>query len=196
MHSNRTIKSLLAVVFVGVPLLVQADNAPAPKSEETFQSTCVKAWLGRDNTTKDQVDYKNFGEQYCECAATQPLQDSAAVDKAAQVCMTRTLLHDALNSLEEDNELTGASEADIDESCHDRWSLVYPKMDDRLKQVATSYCGCAKSELKTLIKNSDNMTDKEYDNKINDIAASCAAQLAKSNSTESPAPQSGTTSQQ
>lgn len=199
MHVNNSIKSLVAVVFVGIPLFVQAaDDAAtaAPKSEDTFQSTCVKAWLGRDNTAKDKVDYKNFGEQYCSCASTQPLQDSAAVDKAAQVCMTRTLLHDALNILEEDNALKGASEADIDQSCHDRWSLVYPTMDDRLKQVATTYCGCAKTELKTLIKNSENMTDNEYDSKINDIAASCAAQLAKSNThSESPASQSNNASQ-
>lgn len=172
----KNLKLALAVVYVSLsPLCVYADDTT--KKEDTFQSTCVTAWLGRYGDIKEAVDYKNFGEKYCECASTQPLQDSAAVDKAAQVCMTRTLLHDAVDSMEEDKKLDNATAADIGEYCHDRWDLVYPKMDDKLKSTAATYCDCANPEILSLIKGSDSMTDKQYYDKIDEIAATCSAKL-------------------
>lgn len=154
------------------------ENSNAPtKAEETFQSTCVNAWLGRFPDVKDKTDYKNFGEEYCTCASTQPLEGSEAIDKAAKTCMTRTLLTDAMNKLEEDGAMDDATASSIDEYCMARWNLAYPQMDDKLKQVSSTYCGCAKDKLLSLIKDSTDMTDKQYYDHINEIAANCSAQL-------------------
>lgn len=172
----KQISSLAAVILFAVsPLIYAADMTPTDK--ETFHSTCVNAWLGRFKDVKDKTDYQNFGDKYCECAGTQPLEGSDAIDKAAKICMTRTLLSNAMDKLEEDGDLEEATESSIDEYCMGRWQLVYPQMNDRLKQVATTYCGCAKSKLLSLIKDSNDMTDKQYYDHIDTIASTCSANL-------------------
>lgn len=146
----------------------------------TFQSTCVNAWMGRNTDVTDKMDFKNFGEKYCKCAETQqPLDSQEAVNKAAQVCMSRTLLQDAMDNVEEKVGLDKVTSQDIENACQDRWHLVYPKMDDNDKKIASSYCSCANSKLADLSKRAANMTDDEYYKEINGIAATCSGKEGK-----------------
>lgn len=147
---------------------------PAKPGNDSFQSVCINAWMEKADTAKDKVDYKNFGEKYCGCAASQPLDTDAAIQKAIQLCMSRTLLHDAMDSMEEAVGLPKASEADITNYCQDRWNLIYPEISDENKKKTIAYCDCAKPKLMDLVKQSDNITDKQYDDGINDIAAACS----------------------
>lgn len=159
------------VLSMFVSLTVHAD--PQPQSGD-FQTLCTGAWMKKADEAKDKVDYQNFGEKYCNCASKQPLDNDAAVKKAIQLCMSRTLLHDSMDSLEEEINLSKAKESDINDYCLDRWSLVLPKQTDDDKKLINSYCQCAQPKLMALIKQSDNMTDKEYEAGIDKVADDCA----------------------
>ena len=183
--SFSILKQALIAVTIGVfSLSAYADG-------ESFQTVCTNAWMQKSGDATDKVDYKNFGEKYCGCAAAQPLDNEAAVQKAIQLCMSRTLLHDAMDSLEEEVGLSEAKDTDITEYCADRWNLIYPKQSDEDKKITSAYCECAKPKLMDLIKQSDNMTDKQYDDGINDVAAACSGNVKQetpSANTSNPAP--------
>lgn len=167
--------SLLALVAVScLPLAVQAEET---KADESFQSICVNSWMKRANEAKDQVDYKDFGEKYCGCAAAQPLENNAAIDAAIQLCMSRTLLVDAMDSVEEEIGLDKVVADDVSKACLDRWSLVYPNMTEQGKVASKAYCDCANPKLMDLVKASDNMTDKDYADQINAVAATCSSEI-------------------
>ncbi|KTD05114.1 hypothetical protein [Fluoribacter gormanii] len=154
---------------------------------EDFQSRCTNAWMKKADEVKDKVDFKNFGEKYCGCAAKQPLDNEAAVQKAAQVCISRTLLHDAMDSIEEDVGLDKAKDSDVADYCQSRWALVIPKQTDEDKKLINTFCDCAKPKLVDLLKKSNDMTDKQYYAEIDTVADTCAESTASSSKSE-PAP--------
>ncbi|KTD40222.1 hypothetical protein [Legionella parisiensis] len=158
--------SILALTMLS--LSVNADSA------EDFQTRCTEAWMKHAEEAKDKVDFKNFGEKYCSCAAKQPLDNEAAFQKAAKLCMSRTLLHDAMDSIEDDIGLSKAKDSDVADYCQDRWDLVLPKPTDEDKKLITAYCECAKPKLVELLKKSNDMTDKQYYSEIDDVADTCA----------------------
>ncbi|KTD66235.1 hypothetical protein [Legionella shakespearei] len=175
-----------AVVAVTISVLACTSYAdPAPNS--SFQSQCVDAWMKKADQATDKVDYKNFGEKYCGCAAAMPLDNDQAIQKAIQQCMSRTLLHDAMDSLDEEVGLSDAKDTDVDEYCQDRWNLIYPNQTDADKKVTGAYCECAKPKLLDLIKQSDNMTEKQYNESIDSIAASCSGSVKEEQPTTAPA---------
>ena len=122
----------------------------------------------------DKVDFQNFGEKYCACAANKPLDNDAAVQKAIRyVCQERYFMMPWTHSKKRLG-LSEAKDTDINEYCVDRWNLVYPKQSDAEKQIVKAYCECAKPKLIDLIKQSDNVTDKQYDEGIDSIADACS----------------------
>ncbi|CEK10966.1 hypothetical protein [Legionella hackeliae] len=174
-------KSILAAILLGIPLFGNATSGDVPASTDTsqtsFQSSCVGSWMKRIDDIKDKIDYKNFGEKYCECAAQQPLDTQEAINKTMQLCMSQTLLQDTMDSLENEVGLEKATDSDVNEYCQDRFSLVFPQMGDKDKQAAESYCSCAKPKLAALLKTADDMTDKQYSDEIKNIAATCSANV-------------------
>ena len=167
------IKQILIAAVAGFfSFAIHAD--PAKPAGVSFQAACTNAWMEKSADAKDKVDYKNFGEKYCGCAAAQPLDDDAAVQKAIHVCMSRTLLHDAMDSMEDEIGLSKAKDTDIAEHCQDRWDLIYPKQTDADKKQTMAYCECAKPKLMDLVKQSDSMTDKQYDEGVDAVAATCS----------------------
>lgn len=174
---------MLIMMFISILLL-----STTAQSAESFQTMCINSWMKKIDASADKVDYKNFGEKYCGCAATQPLDNDASIQKAVQLCMSRTLLHDAMDSLEEEVGLSEAKDTDIIEYCNDRWTLVYPKQTAADKQVTTAYCECAKPKLMDLIKESDNITDKQYDDGINNVAAACSGNVKQETPAKPSAP--------
>lgn len=160
---------------------------------DSFQSVCINSWMQKIGGAADKVDYKNFGEKYCGCAAGQPLDNDAAIQKAIQLCMSRTLLHDAMDSLEEEVGLSEAKDTDVKEYCEDKWNLIYPKQTDEDKKFTSAYCECANPKLMDLMKQADNLTDKQYDEGIDTVAASCSGNVKQeapvaNTTTETPAP--------
>lgn len=182
--SFSIVKHALAISAVGLLSLSATVHA------EDFLASCTNAWMQKINDSADKVDFKNFGEKYCTCAANQlagqqsPTQEM--LQKAIQLCMSRTLLHDAMDSVEEEVGLSEAKDTDVMEYCADRWSLIYPKQTDEDKKFTTAYCECAKPKLMDLIKQSDNMTDKQYDEGIDNVAAACSGNVKE----ETPPPTS------
>ncbi|MBA2656626.1 MAG: hypothetical protein H0U70_06520 [Tatlockia sp.] len=144
------------------------------KQTESFQNICLSSWMKRISDLQDKVGYKNFGQKYCACALTQPLDTDTAVDKAIQLCMTRILLQDSMDSLEDSVGLNKATEAEVNQSCQNKWKLIYPQMSDQAQLNTNAFCSCAQPKLSMLIKNTDNMTDKDYYAQIDTIAASCS----------------------
>jgi hypothetical protein len=178
------LKPLSAALFASLfSLATYADTAP--QSPDAFETACTNAWMQGSDAAKDKVDYKNFGEKYCGCAAKQPLNNDGEVQTAIQLCMSRTLLHDAMDSLEDEVGLKKATDTDISGYCQNRWALVLPNLNDAEKQKTMAYCECAKPKLADLIKQSDNMTDKQYDEGIDTVAADCSSNAVVSKPTAS-----------
>lgn len=144
---------------------------------DSFQAVCTNSWMKKIDESTEKVDYKNFGEKYCECAAGQPLDNEAAIQKAIQLCMSRTLLHDAMDSLEEEVGIKEAKDSDVKEYCEDKWNLVYPKQTAEDKIITSAYCACANPKLMELMKQADGMTDKQYAEGIDSAAASCSGNV-------------------
>jgi len=168
--------TMLLVGFLPITAFAVEETKPA----ETFQSICLKSWMERANEAEDKVDFQNFGEKYCDCAATQqPLTTNEDVAKAAKVCMSRILLQDSMDNLTDELELSDVTEADVNEYCLDRWKLIYPSMDDKIKKTSEDYCSCAKPKLLELIKKMDSKTDKQFAAEINEVAANCSGQVGK-----------------
>ncbi|CEG56930.1 hypothetical protein [Legionella fallonii] len=187
--SFSIVKNVLAVSAVGLLSL----SATVHAADEDFLGACTNAWMQKINDSAEKVDYKNFGEKYCTCASNQ-LRDKKdltqdMLQKAMQLCMSRTLLHDAMDSVEEEVGLSEAKDTDVMEYCEDRWKLIYPKQTDDDKKITTAYCECAKPKLMDLIKQADNMTDKQYDDAIDSVAAACSGNVKQ----ETPPTASGTT---
>ena len=155
----------------------------SPESANAFNKTCVKTWMERADKTSDKVVFQDFGEKYCHCAETQPLANDADIDKAAKVCMARTLLYTTMNSFDSYKDLT---EDKITTACGEQWTIVYPGMDDKIKAFATSYCQCAAPKLLVIGKDADNLTDDQFNDKINDVAATCSAAITPSNAAPAP----------
>ncbi|WP_058534552.1 hypothetical protein [Legionella saoudiensis] len=163
-----------AAALFSFSVFAEDPAAAHPKEAADFLTICTNAWMEKSDAAKDKVDFKNFGEKYCACAASQPLGNDEAIQKAIHVCMSRTLLHDALDAMEDDVGLSKAQETDFIQFCQDRWNLIYPNLSAEDKKVTMAYCECAKPKVMTLIKQADNLTDKQYDDGVNDIAAACS----------------------
>jgi hypothetical protein len=187
---------LLNKIFIIVTVVLFSFTSYADDSAQKtnpFLTACTNSWMSKADQASDKVDYKNFGEKYCTCASLQPLDNDVAIKKAIQLCMSRTLLHDAMDSLEEEVGLSDAKDTDLTEYCQDRWNLIYPQQTDDVKKLTTAYCECAKPKLFDLIKQSESITDKQYEDSINTIAADCSGKVneeqpAASTTTTSPAP--------
>lgn len=141
---------------------------------ETLQSMCTKSWMKQVNDLANPVEFKNFGEKYCDCISKQRLNSDEEMKKAKQLCMSRTLLHDSMDTLEDDVGLSDAKGSDVMDSCQHTWSIVYPKLSDEDKKFTTDYCLCAKPKLIKLIKKADDLTDKAYYDQIDSVAAACS----------------------
>lgn len=176
-------KSVIAISIISLfPVVSHADDTN--KLNEIFQKSCVKAWMERAGEASDQVEFKNFGEKYCGCASSQPLDNDKAIDKAAQVCMSQTLMKDTMDGLSDQKGLSKVTEDDIDSACKDKWALIYPKMTDKDKVGIAAYCACAKTKLMPIVKDADNLTDKDFYTKVNGVAKDCAGDVEPDKSTK------------
>lgn len=142
-----------------------------------FQKTCVDTWVEKN---KGSADFRQFGEKYCGCAETQqPLDSDAAINKAIQVCMSRTLLQDAVDKLKATGPLSKISSDDLTKDCMNSWQLIYPSMNAQDKQAATNYCQCANPKLLELFKNSSSMSDTNLSTAVHGVAAACSGHVGK-----------------
>lgn len=182
----RSIKSAVCLLSV-LPLVAFAEETPK-KEAETFQEICTGSWMKRVDEVSDKVSYKSFGEKYCACALTQPLDTDAAVDKAIKLCISRTILEEGMNTLSSKVGLDKATDADISQYCMDKWNLIYPKITEPAKQTATAFCNCSQPKLVELLKNKAIVkTEKEQATQIDSIAETCSATIKTDNPSTKPA---------
>jgi hypothetical protein len=173
---NSLLKSMIATVVIGLSSMV-THAADSGNLQDVFKNACVKSWMERAGDSSDKVSYQNFGEKFCGCASTKPVGSDAEIDKAAQVCLSQTLLHDSMDTLEDKEGLSKINKDKLLASCQDKMMLIYPKMSDKAKGSATTYCQCASNKLDTLVKDQDNVTDKQFADKIDSIASDCSANI-------------------
>lgn len=159
-------KFTLAVIILSSFSLTGNTATTEGTLQNSFQTQCIDSWMKRLDNIRDKVDYKNFGEKYCECASQHPLDTQEAINKTMQLCISQTLLQDTMDSLENEVGLDKAASEEINEYCEDRFTLVFPTMNDKDKRTTASYCDCAEPKLAALLKVVDNLTDKEYSNEI------------------------------
>lgn len=162
-------KTLLVIVAaLLLPITVSADD-----TAQTFKTNCLKAWVDAHSST-DKVDFKNFGEKYCECASSKPLNTPENVNSAIQICMSQTILHDTMDNLEDKVGLDNVTEDAIQAGCIEKWKVIYPQMDEKLTTLINSFCQCVTPKLGDLTKNNANVTDKQWYEQIDQISATCA----------------------
>ncbi|MHB1947418.1 MAG: hypothetical protein ACYCQI_04815 [Gammaproteobacteria bacterium] len=140
---------------------------------EAFKTSCVNAWMDKAKAS-DQVEYKNFGEKYCDCVATQPIDTDAQMSSAAKLCMSRVLIHDTMDTLEDEVGLSNLNADKIQKGCLDKWNAIATALVGDAKGQVDNYCKCATPKLTDLNTNRDNYTDKEWATKIDSIADSCS----------------------
>ncbi|ASQ45654.1 hypothetical protein [Legionella clemsonensis] len=177
---------MLAVIALGSISMLGNTAATNNTTQNPFQSHCIDSWMKRMDS-RDKVDYKNFGEKYCECVSQYSLDTQETINKAMRLCMSQTLLQDTMDALENEVGLDKATGEDINEYCEDRFMLVFPTMDDKNRQVTASYCHCAEVKLATFLKTADSMTDKEYNDTIKNIASYCSENVQIERKMSSPA---------
>lgn len=146
----------------------------ANKQSESFETICLASWMKRFADVQDKLAYQNFGQKYCACALTQPLDTDTAVDKAIQVCMSRTLLAEAMDALRTQVSFEKATDKDINQFCQNKWKLIYPQMSAQAQQNTTAFCTCAQPKLAELVKNFKTMVDNDFKAQIDTIAGTCS----------------------
>ncbi len=167
---NPLLKTILATVVIGfIPLTSFADANAA------FKTSCVQGWMERAGDSSDKVAFQNFGEKFCDCASTKTITTDAEMGKAAQVCMSQTLLHSTMDTLEDKEGLRNATDTKISDSCMGVWNIIYPKMDDAAKAKATAYCQCAAPKLSAVAQ--EDVTDQQYTQKVSGVADDCAGNV-------------------
>lgn len=175
------LKLALALLILTSPLAYAATDAtpatPATtdtKTADAFKNRCVEVWVEKGTDVTDKVAYKNFGEKFCACAVDKPLDNDAAINKTAQLCMSQTLLHDSMDTLSDEKGLANLNTDQIQGACVAKWVSLYPKMADEAKTSTTNFCSCSAPQLNDLVKKQNDVTDKQYSDQINTIADGCA----------------------
>ncbi|MBA3535474.1 MAG: hypothetical protein H0T84_02515 [Tatlockia sp.] len=176
--TNTTTTAPASTTTTRVPVNVNTTTTKTPadanKQGDSFESICLSSWMKRFADVKDKSSYQNFGQKYCACALTQPLDTDAAVDKAIQICMSRTLLQDSMDSLKAEVGLDKATENDVNQFCLNKWKLIYPQMSEQAKLNTAAFCTCSQPKLTELIKNFKTMVDKDFKVQVDTIAGTCA----------------------
>lgn len=140
---------------------------------KSFKKSCVKAWMNKSKSG-DSAEFKSYGEKYCDCVASQAIDTDAQMESAAKLCMSRVLLREAMNALQENGGLSNLNTNKIEMSCVKRWdSIATALAGDSIKPMDI-YCRCAAPKLLDLSSNRDSYTETTWAEKIDSIADSCA----------------------
>ena len=166
LNTMRT--ALMALPF----LLPFSAEASAPAGQD-FKTVCVNAWM-KSAPENGKVDYQNFGEKYCSCAAGKSLTTQDEVNKAAQSCMGQTLLRNTADALEDSPGLDKVTAEDVMSACQASWAIISPQTKTAPETVATQFCTCVQPQMVELAKKNEDMTDDQWYEKVDAISAACS----------------------
>lgn len=161
---------LIAILFAGINTSYALDADQAAE----FKKSCSETWVEKSGPVSDKVAYKDFGEKYCQCLTDKPLQPESALKESAGICISQILLTNTMDILESDEGLDNVDETKINQACTTHWALIYTGLTGETKAPDNSYCNCAAPKLNDMNKDRDNLTDKEWSDKINEIAKECS----------------------
>lgn len=166
-------------LLISCILSAQLHAAESIHDAQQIKPACIKAWMSRIDAVTEKIEYQNYGDKYCTCLAEKASGLSTeALAKTAKMCMSRIMLHNAMDVFEDDVGLKDLTLGDIAEYCQDKWSLLHPHQDNTMQQATTQYCACIKPDLLALAKKADTMTDEVYNGHIDTIADTCAVIIA------------------
>ncbi|HAU0827434.1 TPA: hypothetical protein JBH49_15805, partial [Legionella pneumophila] len=170
------IKSIWIAALIGItPTLSYSESNI--QYQETLQSHCFETWMKKIDPSIDKETYKQFGDKYCRCISTKNLDNKTGVQKAIRNCIPQTILHDAMDELEEEVTLSEVTTQTIEQYCLNRWSLIYPNQSDEDKKTIQAYCACVKTKLLSFIEQIEKISNREYNEAINDINTICSENL-------------------
>lgn len=181
--SLQIIPLIVTIGFISSTIYA-ADEHVNLNQLEQFKSVCVKAWMERADDITDKSNFRNFGEKYCQCAANKTFKNQKDFKRTAQTCISETLLHNAMNMLEDKQGFSNISTSGIETACQNEFKLAFPKMSEETKQASITYCECAAPKLNDLIKNRRTLADTQWIEKMDAIADNCAILITLGNSTE------------
>lgn len=167
--------TLALIAATLVPIISHADDNAA-KANEAFKARCLEVWVEKGDDVSDKTAYKTFGEKFCACAVDKPLENDAAINRTAQLCMSQTLLNDTMDNLQAQKGKANITADTFQNACVAKWSAIYPKMGDQAKTSTTSFCQCSAPKVGDLVKK-QGLTDNDLSNQLNSIADNCADQV-------------------
>lgn len=171
MRLLKFVKTLSLTIAI-LPCLAVAQDASS-SAKELSRASCEKTWMAKADDSPDEVTFRDFGQKYCDCTASQPLGLNAESTKTQAICMSRVALYLTMDNIGADEGLSNLTEAKIKTSCTAIWDIVSPNVDTTNKEKNSNLCSCAAPKLNTLAKDKENYTDREWYAKINEITAGC-----------------------
>ncbi|MDP1604498.1 MAG: hypothetical protein Q8M03_14675 [Legionella sp.] len=169
---NIFLKTIIALlVLIIFPLETYAEE----ELNQTVKDDCITAWIDSGRNRSNLIEYKNLGEQYCDCVSVKPLNSAEEVGSTAELCMSQVLLHDTMRGLAMKFSREQLSQEMIQSGCFMKLKIIYPQMNKNQTVATTNYCHCAVPKIAEI--NNKNLTDKQWTEKIDRIAAECASQV-------------------
>jgi len=163
---------ILSLIIALLPSFAHAQDSSS-SAKNQIRASCEKRWMTNVDNSSDEVTFRDFGQKYCDCSASQSSDSTAGSAKTEATCMSRTALYLTMDNIGTDEGLSNLTEDKIKSSCNNIWGIVSSKSDAVNKQKNAEICVCAASKLNALAKDKENYTDREWYAKINEIAAGC-----------------------
>ncbi|KTC97439.1 hypothetical protein Lgee_1760 [Legionella geestiana] len=159
--------------FITLSLIMPAAAMAEAPDAKAFKNMCVSAWM-KSAPDGDKVDYQDFGEKYCSCAAEKPLTSQEDVNKAAQFCMGKILLRTISDRLEESPGLDKVASKDVEQACKGAWTMITsPGSGAPPAEMVSQFCACVEPQMVKLAKKNEELTDSQWYVKVDAISAGC-----------------------
>lgn len=150
------------------------------KQKSAHEKACLKSAQKEIKLVKDEKLYKIYSKDYCACSAYyhEHPKETQGYNKSLY-CLIETTAFVTADRIEEDEDLDdddGIDEAIVKKYCLDTLDKVTPKAHAKMMdKLAKPICSCLDSDITRLYNDdkSDDMSDDEYEEAIEDIAMKC-----------------------
>lgn len=135
-----------------------------------LHQNCVTALTKEKAPDQDGAAYGVFAENACTCLLEKSPTGDVSDKKINKTCIFSGMLHVVTDDLDK-----ATSGEDMTKACNSMLNINNPKPSKEDETVVTAFCQCAQPKLLDLFKQSDSLSDKQYDDGITAIAEGCSA---------------------
>jgi hypothetical protein len=136
----------------------------------TLHQNCVSAFAQQKAPDQDAAEYGVFAENACNCLLEKSPTGDVSDKSVNRTCILSGMLHVVTDNLDKDT-----SADDMTKACNSMVSVNNSKPSKDDETLVNGFCQCAQPKLLELFKQSDAMSDKQYNDGITAIAQSCSS---------------------